>query len=128
MFGGGPLLKPVGDLLVRQTLLCNALGSTEADVMPGMVLAEDDPNDWPYTGLSPALGAEYRHVSGDLYMVTNPAIKIVDLYEGLLMKRKQPQPQPQPETKNTASVSPTLAGLQCIDVSLMQNWLRQWAA
>lgn len=66
-YGGGPMPQAVGDLLATRTRVHSALGSTEAGIMPGLVVVEQDASDWSYIGLSPALGAEYRHVSEDLY-------------------------------------------------------------
>lgn len=67
IYGGGPMPPRVGKVLAAKTRLHSALGGTEAGVIPGVVVVDDDPADWQYTGISPALGAEYRHVSGDLY-------------------------------------------------------------
>ncbi|RYP70035.1 hypothetical protein DL771_005726 [Monosporascus sp. 5C6A] len=79
-FGGGPLPKAVGDRLSSYIRLLNCLGSTECGVLPIQLC---DPEDWPYISMSPVLGHEYRHVSGDLYeqvIIRDPKLK---LYQGI---------------------------------------------
>ncbi|PSN72888.1 acetyl-CoA synthetase-like protein [Corynespora cassiicola Philippines] len=71
-FGGGPCPKAVGDLISTKTRLINCLGSTECGVLPNELC---DSEDWAYMSISPMLGHEYRHYSGDLYeqvIVKNP--------------------------------------------------------
>jgi hypothetical protein len=63
-FGGGPCPKAVGDLVSSKTRLLNCLCTTECRVLPVQLC---DPEDWAYISVSPVLGHEYRHFSGDLY-------------------------------------------------------------
>lgn len=74
--GGGPCPQPVGDLISKKTKLVNVLGTTECGVLP---IQHCDPEDWAYMGVSPVLGHEYRHISGDLYeevIVRNPDVEL----------------------------------------------------
>ncbi|KAI2640771.1 hypothetical protein GGS26DRAFT_539733 [Hypomontagnella submonticulosa] len=64
VYGGGPCPKPVGDLVATKTRLLNVVGTTECGLLPCQVC---EPEDWDYLSLSPVLGYEYRHHSGDLY-------------------------------------------------------------
>ncbi|KAK2591580.1 hypothetical protein QQS21_010731 [Conoideocrella luteorostrata] len=63
-FGGGPCPQAVGDLISSKTRLLNCLGTTECGVLPIQLC---EPHDWAYMSVSPVLGHEYRHISGDLY-------------------------------------------------------------
>ncbi|KAI1147213.1 hypothetical protein F4825DRAFT_471765 [Nemania diffusa] len=65
MFGGGPVTKTVGDLIITKTPILNCLGSTECGALPGML--PEDPRDWQYLRLHPNVGFEYRHVADNLY-------------------------------------------------------------
>ncbi|KAI1119599.1 hypothetical protein F5Y14DRAFT_8850 [Nemania sp. NC0429] len=64
-YGGGPVSKAVGDLVITKTRLLNCLGSTECGALPATL--PDDPRDWQYLRLPSNLGYEYRHVSDNLY-------------------------------------------------------------
>jgi len=64
-FGGGPVPKPVGDLVITKTRLLSCLGTTECGVFPSQVCP--DPQDWLYLRMDPILGYEYRQVAGELY-------------------------------------------------------------
>ncbi|KAI1123749.1 hypothetical protein F5Y10DRAFT_45890 [Nemania abortiva] len=64
-FGGGPVKKTVGDLIITKTKLLNCMGSTECGALPCQL--PEDPEDWPYTRLNPDVGHIYRHVSDNLY-------------------------------------------------------------
>ncbi|KAI0197610.1 hypothetical protein F4808DRAFT_294517 [Astrocystis sublimbata] len=64
-FGGGPVPKVVGDLVITKTKLFSNFGSTEAGAMQGQIV--DDRRDWQYTRLHPKMGYEYRPVSDGLY-------------------------------------------------------------
>ncbi|KAI0144537.1 hypothetical protein GGR57DRAFT_325304 [Xylariaceae sp. FL1272] len=64
VFGGGQLPQEIGELLSSRTRLINCIGSTECGVFP---IELCDPEDWPYLKVSPVLGQQYRHISGDLY-------------------------------------------------------------
>ncbi|KAI1166564.1 hypothetical protein F5B18DRAFT_54086 [Nemania serpens] len=64
-YGGGPVTKAVGDLVVTKTRLLSCLGSTECGALPAVL--PDDPRDWQYLRLPPNLGYEYRYVSDNLY-------------------------------------------------------------
>ncbi|CAN8104059.1 unnamed protein product [Discula destructiva] len=82
-YAGGPMPRAVGDLLSSRTQVHSALGTTEAGIMPGLVLVEKDASDWSYIGLSPALGAEYRHVSEDLYEQVIVRKKKLEPFQGI---------------------------------------------
>lgn len=81
-YGGGSLPQAVGDLINSKTRLVNALGSTEAGVMPFHVC---DPEDWAYMSFSPALGHEYRPVSDGLYehVIVRSPDPGLRLYQGI---------------------------------------------
>ncbi|KAK3316404.1 hypothetical protein B0H66DRAFT_561211 [Apodospora peruviana] len=79
-FGGGPCPQAVGDLISTKTRLMSCLGTTECGILPHVLC---DPEDWAYMSVSPVLGHEYRHVSGDLYeqvIVRDPKL---DRYQGI---------------------------------------------
>lgn len=56
-------------------------------------------------------------------MADNPAIKILDFYEGLVAN---PEGKTQLDTEGSICASPTLDGLQPIEATLMKQWLTQW--
>ena len=62
--GGGPLQNPTGDLFSAKTRLLNIVGTTELGPLPTQLCS---PDSWGYMRFSPVLGAEYRHVAGELY-------------------------------------------------------------
>ncbi|KAI1813507.1 hypothetical protein GGS20DRAFT_553164 [Poronia punctata] len=80
IFGGGLLPQDAGDRLSAHSRLINCFGSTECGVLPIEVC---DSEDWAYVKVSPVLGHQYRHISGDLYeqvIVRDPAL---DIYQGV---------------------------------------------
>ncbi|KAF7540165.1 hypothetical protein G7054_g1534 [Neopestalotiopsis clavispora] len=79
-YGGGPLPQATGDLVSKKTRLMNCLGTTECGILP---LQLCDAEDWAYMKVCPALGHEYRPVSGDLYeqvIVRDPKL---ERYQGV---------------------------------------------
>ncbi|KAI1147615.1 hypothetical protein F4825DRAFT_436823 [Nemania diffusa] len=80
VFGGGLLPEELGNLLSSHTRLLNCIGSTECGVFPVQLC---DPEDWAYLKVSPVLGQEYRHISGDLYEQVIVRSKDLDLYQGV---------------------------------------------
>ncbi|KAF2962888.1 hypothetical protein GQX73_g10685 [Xylaria multiplex] len=80
VFGGGLLPKELGDLLSSHTRLLNCIGSTECGVFPVQIC---DPEDWAYLKVSPVLGQEYRHISGDLYEQIIIRREELRLYQGV---------------------------------------------
>ncbi|KAI0412489.1 hypothetical protein F5X98DRAFT_354643 [Xylaria grammica] len=80
VFGGGLLAKELGDLLSAQTRLLNCIGSTECGVFPVQLC---DPEDWAYLKVSPVLGQQYRHISGDLYEQVIVRSENLQPYQGI---------------------------------------------
>ncbi|KAJ3578218.1 hypothetical protein NPX13_g2342 [Xylaria arbuscula] len=80
IFGGALLPQDVGDFLSNYVRLINCLGSTEAGVLP---IQACDREDWPYLKVSPVLGHEYRHISGDLYEQVIVRDETLSLYQGV---------------------------------------------
>ncbi|KAJ2994174.1 hypothetical protein NUW58_g1629 [Xylaria curta] len=64
-YGGGPLPKTVGDLVITKTRLLNCVGSTECGIFPSQLC--DLPQDWQYLRLHRNLCYEYRRISDHLY-------------------------------------------------------------
>jgi hypothetical protein len=53
----------------------------------------------------------------------NPAIKLLDFYEGL---SKNINGRIVLDLKKSCSLSPTLASMSAIDGKLIENWMQQW--
>ena len=56
-------------------------------------------------------------------LAANPAVKLLDFYEGLLGAETQP---PQLETVHTEKASPILRDLGPVKGEWMAKWIRQW--
>ncbi|CAG9983307.1 unnamed protein product [Clonostachys byssicola] len=77
--GGGPLPRQTGDLLAAETNLLNCIGTTECGGLP----VQDCFEDWQYIKLSPCLGQEYRHFSGDLFEQVIVRREDLEAYQGV---------------------------------------------
>lgn len=64
MAAGGVVSKSAGDAIINKTTLLNILGSTELGTFRSL---EVDQKDWAYLRPSINSGAEFRHVSGDMF-------------------------------------------------------------
>lgn len=63
-----------------------------------------------------------RSASEEVNLISNPATKILDFYEGLQTGKKAHL-----DTKETLRSSPTLASLVAVHEAWMENWVKQWS-
>lgn len=61
-------------------------------------------------------------LSEETGLTCNPAVKILDFYEGLVSGKEV-----RLDTKETARASPTLAGLGPVRKAWMEDWVEQWS-
>lgn len=65
VYGGGPILKSVGEELSKITRLVSGYGSTEAGLSPFVI--HSDPKDWRYIEIAPGWGMELEPAEEGLF-------------------------------------------------------------
>jgi hypothetical protein len=79
IYGGRDLPEAVGAALAKKLKIFSVLGASELGILPTIRMVGNlDPEDWQYFHFHPEIGAEFRHVNGNLFelhFVRSPALE-----------------------------------------------------
>lgn len=92
-----------------------------AELVPVILAALGGPSNVEVVSLEAWLEALRDSGSKAVDIAVNPALKLVDFFQGLSNGSA-----PNLETKYTARSSPSLIGLSSVQPAWMENWTRQW--